>query len=280
MIVTMRIGVLSCYSAAVIFLVALNGQYGQAHGNHPSRNATIVSSHGGVGGLRGRAANTNLEHEHQHQEEEEDSEDARVDEPNSLLQHLVKDISGFMGIGSVMDHGHEEPTSMALHQEDQDTLNHEATEATHPPSSSSSTFWENRTKTVGTSRKRQLGDTTNGDFLIGVGKNEITDGAINLGLQGWADSDQKTNTHPHERIYARAYLIQEEDADGGSLVAMVSTDNWAATDRIKRLVLERIGNEINGKRLDHDNFMLMASHQHSAPGGYSDYKLYEHTPGG
>ena len=118
-----------------------------------------------------------------------------------------------------------------------------------------------------------LFDTT-GEFKIGVGKNEITDGANNVGLQGWADSSQRTSAHPYQRLYARAYIIEDED---GSVISMVCTDNWAATDRVKRKVLERVGEKMG---LKDDNFMLMASHQHSAPGGYSDYKLYEHTPGG
>jgi neutral ceramidase len=55
------------------------------------------------------------------------------------------------------------------------------------------------------------------------------------------------------------------------------TDNWTATDRVKREVLERVGSVMG---LDDENFMLMASHAHSASGGYSDYKLYDNQVGG
>lgn len=111
-------------------------------------------------------------------------------------------------------------------------------------------------------------------YSVGVGKSEITDGAKGIGLQGWADGNQKTNDSPYQRIYARAYFMEDE---AGTLAAMVCTDNWAATDRVKREVLERVGALME---LDNSNFMLMASHAHSAPGGYSDYKLYENQVGG
>ena len=119
------------------------------------------------------------------------------------------------------------------------------------------------------------------DFMIGVGKEDITDGAKNIGLQGFSVSDQKTNGGPYQRIYARAFFI-EERFDPSKRVAMVSTDNWAATDRVKRNVIRRLRNDEEGEQmqLNQKNFMLMASHAHSAPGGYSDHELYETAVGG
>jgi len=99
-------------------------------------------------------------------------------------------------------------------------------------------------------------------------------------MQGWADPDQKTKANPCQRVYARAFVIQERDTHG-ELVAMVCTENWAATDRVKRMVLARFKrHKLFGALLKDDNLMLMASHQHSAPGGYSDSVLYEPIPGG
>ena len=109
-------------------------------------------------------------------------------------------------------------------------------------------------------------------YEFGVAKSSITDGAHKPILQGFADSSQET-TGVHDEIYARAFVIKDDDAVTTVIVVM---DNWSGTDKIKRQVIHRVGRS----DLTEQNFLLTATHSHAAPGGYSDWKLYEHTPGG
>ena len=110
-------------------------------------------------------------------------------------------------------------------------------------------------------------------YLVGVGKSRITDGARKLNLQGFADPSQKV-MGVHDELYARAFAVFDKQATKGAVIVVM--DNWSGTDRVKREVLARLDNE----HLTEENFLLTATHSHAAPGGISDWKLYEHTPGG
>ncbi len=58
------------------------------------------------------------------------------------------------------------------------------------------------------------------NYLIGVGKWDITGAAAEIGMMGYADTEQKSSG-THMRQYARAFIVAEP---GGKRVVFVNVD--------------------------------------------------------
>lgn len=118
-------------------------------------------------------------------------------------------------------------------------------------------------------------------YRIGTGIADITDDAIGLQMQGMADKSQKIRG-VESRIYARAFVIAEVQTD--TFVAILNADIWAGTAALKTEVVKRLQAKLkkpNGKPYyDDANVLISGTHTHSAPGGYTDHKLYEDVGGG
>ena len=114
-------------------------------------------------------------------------------------------------------------------------------------------------------------------YNIGAGIADITDTAVGLGMQGMADPFQKT-AGVASRLYARAFVIENRTSPKRR-VAIVVADLWAGTAAVKAEVLRRLG-ALPRNPYKEANVLISGTHTHSAPGGYSDHKLYEHTVGG
>ena len=109
-------------------------------------------------------------------------------------------------------------------------------------------------------------------YKVGVGKADITDDTKGLQMQGFADPRQKTKSVLHT-IYSRAFVIQE-NKPGGKKVAISIAEIWSCTKLLKAEVLEILVARHRIKEFTEENLHIAGTHTHSAPGGYTGYKLY------
>ncbi len=111
------------------------------------------------------------------------------------------------------------------------------------------------------------------NYHVGTGIHEVTDPAIGLQMQGFADADQKTGG-VESQLFSRAFIV--EDQGTGRRVVIVSADIWAATSVVKQEVVARLQQQF-GQLYTSDNVLISGTHTHSAPGGYAGYRLYDFT---
>lgn len=114
------------------------------------------------------------------------------------------------------------------------------------------------------------------DFLIGSGIYDITGPAAGLGMMGYAQIAQKT-AGIQSRLWARALVI--ESPCNGKRIAFVSAELGQLFQAVKLAVVAQLKERLPG-RYDDANVILSATHDHSGPGGYSRYTLYNLTIGG
>ena len=113
-------------------------------------------------------------------------------------------------------------------------------------------------------------------YNIGTGIADITNQAMDLVMQGMADPDQKT-TGVESRIHARAFIIQDTSSSGS--VVIVIADILAGMEALKSAVITRLKAQFKSQ-YNNSNVLISGTHTHSAPGGFSHCKLYEHVIGG
>lgn len=113
-------------------------------------------------------------------------------------------------------------------------------------------------------------------YSIGIGIHEITDPAIGLPMQGFADVRQKTNG-VESRLYSRAFIVEDKETE--KHVVIVSADIWSGTHFVRQEVLTRLQKDF-GPLYTFDNVLVSGTHTHSAPGGYAGHRLYDLTGGG
>ena len=110
----------------------------------------------------------------------------------------------------------------------------------------------------------------NTGFLIGVGKADITGPIAEREMMGYADILQTTKGL-HTRLNARAFVI--ETPERTQRVALVVTDLAMMFSAVKKDVLSKLNGDFPG-RFNDSNVMIMATHTHSGPGGFSHYDLF------
>jgi neutral ceramidase len=114
------------------------------------------------------------------------------------------------------------------------------------------------------------------NYRVGTGIYEVTDPAIGLQMQGFADDRQKT-TGVESPLFSRAFIV--EDQTTGKRVVIVSADIWAATSVVKQEVVKRLQSHF-GTLYTCENVLISGTHTHSAPGGYAGYTIYDLTGDG
>jgi len=111
------------------------------------------------------------------------------------------------------------------------------------------------------------------NYRVGIGISEVTDTAIGLQMQGFADERQKTGG-VESPLFSRAFIL--EDQGTGKRVVIVSADIWAATNVVKQEVVKRLQEQFHAVYTN-DSVLISGTHCHSAPGGYAGYRLYDIT---
>ncbi|MDF3821351.1 neutral/alkaline ceramidase [Leptospira sp. 96542] len=125
-------------------------------------------------------------------------------------------------------------------------------------------------ETLGTSANLSLGSSP---YLVGAGIYDITGPAAEVGMMGFAESDQKTEGI-YMRLWSRAYII----GDASKRVVFVSADLGMVFQSIKQAVSKKIALDSQlSPYYNEANVLLSATHTHSGPGGYSHYFLYNAT---
>lgn len=113
----------------------------------------------------------------------------------------------------------------------------------------------------------------NTTFRVGAGVYDITGPAAEQGMMGYAILEQKT-AGIYQRIWARAFVI--ESPCNGKRIVFVNADLGQLFQGVKQEVVRKLQAKY-GDRYNHKNVLLTANHQHSGPGGYSTYALYNFT---
>ena len=108
--------------------------------------------------------------------------------------------------------------------------------------------------------------------LVGVGIADVTGEALDVGMMGYAQVQQRTHGI-HQRLWARAFVIGERD---GKRVAIVICDLAMIFQAVHQEVMQRLAGKL-GDRYGEDNVLLAATHTHSGPGGFSHYWSYNTT---
>ncbi len=110
-------------------------------------------------------------------------------------------------------------------------------------------------------------------YLIGAGLYDITGPAAEVGMMGFAETDQKTEGI-YMRLWSRAFVI----GDGTRRVVFVSADLGMIFQSVKQGVSARIAADPElAPYYNEENVLLSATHTHSGPGGYSHYFMYNVT---
>lgn len=118
----------------------------------------------------------------------------------------------------------------------------------------------------------QHNDTCQGNtvFNVGAGIYDITGPAAEQRMMGYAMIDQQTEGM-YSRLWARAFVI--ESPCNGKRVVFVNADLGQLFQAVKEEVVRKLKAKY-GSRYGDENVLITATHQHSGPGGYSTYTLY------
>ncbi|WP_296403402.1 neutral/alkaline non-lysosomal ceramidase N-terminal domain-containing protein [Psychrobacter sp.] len=127
-------------------------------------------------------------------------------------------------------------------------------------------------KEMPTSQAVSSAKSTESNYLVGVGKADITGPAAETGMFGYAAKQMVTGLN--DRLYSRAFIIAEVDNPESKRVVYVSTDLGAMFTSVKLEVIKRLHTEY-GALYREDNVMLTATHTHVGNGGFSHQKLYQ-----
>lgn len=113
----------------------------------------------------------------------------------------------------------------------------------------------------------------NSIFNVGAGIYDITGPAAEQRMMGYAMLDQKTEGL-YSRLWARAFVI--ESPCNGKRIVFVNADLGQVFQAVKEQVVKKLQEKF-GDRYSDQNVLITATHQHSGPGGYSTYTLYNLT---
>ena len=103
-----------------------------------------------------------------------------------------------------------------------------------------------------------------GNLRAGVGKADITP-QTGYYLGGWTRADRVARGQ-HTRLYARALVLERN----GHKLALVSIDLFMVAGGLQKQAAE-----LNGDRgFSEANVLISASHTHSGPGGYANFKTF------
>jgi len=114
------------------------------------------------------------------------------------------------------------------------------------------------------------------EYNIGTGIAKVTDPAIGLGMQGMSDDNQKT-TGVESDLYARTFIVHHTGSN--KRVVLLNADIWSCVHAVKAEVIKRLQSEFGDLYTD-ENVLISGTHNHSGPGGYNYYYLYNHSMGG
>ncbi|PTB68070.1 Neutral/alkaline nonlysosomal ceramidase [Trichoderma citrinoviride] len=120
---------------------------------------------------------------------------------------------------------------------------------------------------------------SDGRYLIGVGKADITGPVVEINMMGYANTDQ-VGSGVRQRLYSRAFIVGDLDQPDDRFIYLV-LDTQAGDTAVRYGILrglEELGPEY--AMYGHDNLAVTATHSHSGPGAWLNYLLPQITSKG
>ena len=105
---------------------------------------------------------------------------------------------------------------------------------------------------------------TAGPLRAGVGKADITP-RTGYYLGGWTRADRVAQGQ-HTRLWARALVLEQ----GGRKMALVAVDLFMVPGGL----VKHVGDALAAHGLSEQTILMSASHTHSGPGGYANFKTF------
>jgi neutral ceramidase len=121
--------------------------------------------------------------------------------------------------------------------------------------------------------------TSDGHYLLGVGKADITGPVVEINMMGYADTKQ-VGTGLRQRLYSRAFIVGSIDNPGERFIYLV-LDTQSGDTAVRYGILnglQEMGLEYS--IYGHDNLAVTGTHSHSGPGAWLNYLLPQITSKG
>jgi neutral ceramidase len=118
-----------------------------------------------------------------------------------------------------------------------------------------------------------------GEYLLGVGKADVTGPVVEINMMGYADTAQ-SGTGLRQRIYCRAFIVGSTEEPAERVVYLVQ-DTQSGDTAVRNGILEgleALGGEY--KVYTKDNIAVTGTHSHSGPGAWLNYLLPQITSKG
>jgi len=112
---------------------------------------------------------------------------------------------------------------------------------------------------------------------IGVAKQDITTYEPRLGMMGWGMLTNVVESVATP-LHARAFVLVEPESD--RKVVLVCCELALISLALRERVLQLLGSRLPEAELQLSQVMLMATHTHSGPGGFTHYPFYNVTISG
>ncbi|WPH01643.1 hypothetical protein R9X50_00449300 [Acrodontium crateriforme] len=117
------------------------------------------------------------------------------------------------------------------------------------------------------------------EYLLGVGKADITGPVVEINLMGYADPAQ-LGSGLRQRLYSRAFIVGEVNEPSARFVYLV-LDTQSGDTAVRSGILQAL--EERGGEFAHygqQNTAITGTHSHSGPGGWLNYLLPQITSRG
>lgn len=117
------------------------------------------------------------------------------------------------------------------------------------------------------------------NYLLGVGKADITGPVVEINMMGYADPKQ-LGTGVRQRLYSRAFIVGSPDDPKERVVYMV-LDTQSGDTAIRHGILQGVA-ELGGQYSVYgaQNIAVTGTHSHSGPGAWLNYLLPQITSKG
>ncbi|KAK5987107.1 Acylsphingosine deacylase 3 [Cladobotryum mycophilum] len=113
---------------------------------------------------------------------------------------------------------------------------------------------------------------SNGQYLIGVGKADITGPVVELNMMGYAEKEQ-VGSGVRQRLYSRAFIIGDIENPHDRFIYLI-LDTQSGDTAVRYGILSELLNLGPGYSMyGHDNLAVSGTHSHSGPGAWLNYLL-------
>jgi neutral ceramidase len=117
---------------------------------------------------------------------------------------------------------------------------------------------------------------TQADYLLGVGKADITGPVVEINMMGYADTDQ-SGTGLRQRIYCRAFIVGNL-ANASDRIVYLVLDTQSGDTAVRDGVLQGLqGLGPEYAIYNKNNIAVTGTHSHSGPGAWLNYLLPQIT---